>query len=513
MQDQPSGLISPQSPTPMGPDPEATTADNAALSQPQPEAPAPMSVAPTQPEVSIQPTPMAAPTQPSWMSATPQVSPVGMAPTPQEPTPTMPAPAMPPQKKGFFASKKARLFGLVIPLVLLIGGGGAYGYYAYVYMPNQPDNIVFAALADLATRKEMTVDTKTDYTPKNGGQAVSLDMKLQANTANSQLAASGTLGVSGAQFPYDVRYVEKNLYLKVGGLDGIGSLVGEEASAYSQVLNAINDQWYVVDRSLWDSMGEGVGCITDVPFVFTDDDMAMIKSAYLKHPLFKVTSSSSETVDGTATTKYMVDPTTDEEASAFAAELNDLSIVKKIKDCLPDESEQGFDEEITDFKDEADTALSGTLAIYVTDDKQVKKIELTSEDDEASMTMSGVFGYDSVNVVAPTGAKPAQELIMTLYGGYSLGWNMGGIEGSLRDTERKNDIALLQAKLETYSAENNGKYPLTGKLSQAGFTDDELTGPAGDEYVYQSDGRSYTLTAQLESAPQESSVYSVSGGR
>lgn len=508
MQDQPGGVISPQSPTSGGPEPEAprqivVNDMNTAPEMPEPASPESEQLVPASTPAS---------NQPAWTPPVQPVTPVNPVVTaPMEPSSMTPMP--PPNKPGLFASKKKKLLLLVAPLVLLLGGGSAFGYYAYVYLPNQPDNVVLAALADLAQKTEMTVDTKTDYTPKNGGQAVAVDLKLQTNTLNNQLAASGTVGVSGAQIPFETRYLEKNLYMKVGGLESLAPLLGEAASAYGPIIEEVNDQWYVFDRSLWDSLSTEAGCVTDVSFVFTDDDIDIIEAAYRKHPLFKVTGSSSEKVGDVDTTKYIVDPSSDEEAASFAGELKELSFVKKLQKCLPDESEEGFDEEITDFKDEANTALEGTFAIYITDDKKVQKIELTSEDEEASVAMSGVFDYSPVSISAPEGAKPAQELILTLYGGYSLGWNMGGIEGSVRDTERKNDIAQLQAKLEEYSANHNGKYPLTSKLSQAGITAEELTGPSGDAYVYESDGQSYSLTAQLESAPQEESTYTVSGGR
>ncbi len=500
MQDQPGGVISPQTPTSGGPEPEAPKQIVVNDMNTAPEMPEPASSEPEQPAPVVTPEP----SQPAWTPPVQPVSPANPVVTaPMEPTGMTPMPT--PNKPGLFASKKKKLLLLVAPLVLLLGGGAAFGYYAYVYMPNQPDNVVLAALADLAQRTEMTVDTKTDYAPKNGGQAVAVDLKLQTNTPNNQLAANGTVGVSGAQIPFETRYVEKNLYVKVGGLNTLAPLLGEAAPVYGPLLEEVNDQWYVFDRSLWDSLSTEAGCVTDVSFVFTDDDIDMIEAAYRKHPLFRVTGSSSEKVGDVDTTKYIVDPSSDEEAAAFAGELKELSFVKKLQECLPDESEEGFDEEITDFKDEADTALDGTFAIYITDDKKVQKIELTSEDEEASVTMSGVFDYSPVSISAPEGAKPAQDLLMSMYGGASL-----GVEMNATDNQQKNDIAMLQAKLEEYAANNNGKYPLSGELLSSGFTSDELTGPSGSAYVYESnDGRSYKLSATLE----DGTNYTVTGGR
>lgn len=70
-----------------------------------------------------------------------------------------------------------------------------------------------------------------------------------------------------------------------------------------------------------------------------------------------------------------------------------------------------------------------------------------------------------------------------------------------RDMDRKNELKNLQQKLETYF-NDNGVYPTGADWKVAiNATNDEVTGPRGDVYSYESnDGTSYTLKAQLENA-------------
>lgn len=71
---------------------------------------------------------------------------------------------------------------------------------------------------------------------------------------------------------------------------------------------------------------------------------------------------------------------------------------------------------------------------------------------------------------------------------------------SARDTERKIELKNLQQKLEAYF-NDRGAYPTgAGWATSINATNDEITGPRGDAYTYESDGRSFTLRAQLENA-------------
>lgn len=81
-----------------------------------------------------------------------------------------------------------------------------------------------------------------------------------------------------------------------------------------------------------------------------------------------------------------------------------------------------------------------------------------------------------------------------------------GAQKQARDTQRKSDIKQYQMALESYSAKNNGTYPVsTGATSVTDYCvdlemdscpDDPVT---DDGYRYTSDGLTYTLNATLES--------------
>jgi len=82
-----------------------------------------------------------------------------------------------------------------------------------------------------------------------------------------------------------------------------------------------------------------------------------------------------------------------------------------------------------------------------------------------------------------------------------------GAQRQARDTQRKSDIKQYQMALESYSAKNNGTYPVSAGGSVKDLCDDgtlEMTSCPSDPddeeyYYYASDGVAYTLSAGLES--------------
>ncbi len=397
------------------------------------------------------------------------------------------APVFPPLNNQ---AKKKKLKPLFIALLalILIGGGSAAAYFGYV-VPNKPENKLLSALADLVSQNELVSEGTIDVTtPEAPGVAV--NFKSESNVSQNQFALSGTVGVSGAQFPYELRYVDKNIYAKVGGLESLSSLGLDEtnpASSYLSMLAGVNDKWYVVDRSFWSSFGSETSCVTDLSFAFTDDDISKIKAAYKKHPLFTVKSTSQEDVNGTPTTKYAVEPASDAEAIAFAKELETLSVVEKIKSCLKDAgAESVLDEEITDL-DTGGTA-TGNMAIYLTDDNKVKKIDLEAQDSGSTMKMSTTFTYQAVTVSAPEGAEPIQNLLSDLIGGSLIETQLTAL-----DVERETDIKAMHAQLEAFYAQY-GFYPTLSEINDDTVRAAEFVGL--DEEAYRDpQGLTYKLAA------------------
>ncbi|MDB5182747.1 MAG: hypothetical protein JWO47_531 [Candidatus Saccharibacteria bacterium] len=491
---QPGGIISPTQPPAGQPAPTPNT---------QP-APAPnVPPAPAQPQ--MQPAPQAAFQQAPMNPAAPSTQ-QPMAPAQAAPAQPMPAfmnapSAAPVSASQMQGQKKSIKKKMVLPLViigalLIIGGGSAAAYFGYV-VPNKPENKLLSAISNLATHKSVTIDGTVDYSPKSGGTGVAVDYKLALNSETSQVGLSGTVGVGGAKVPYEIRYIDKDLYFKASDLNGLTSLIPSSGADldFSSIIKQVDGQWFVVDRSFTDSLGLKTSCVTDSSFALNDADVTLIKKAYKQHPLFTVKSSSSQTVDGEATTKYLVDPASDSEASAFASNLKGLSLYKKAMECSGSSSNSS---DSSSPSTSAKNTTTGTVSIYVTKDNQLKKIEINGSDDSSSMKIAATFSYAEVKLDKPAGAKSVQDLYTSVLGGLGFGPTaFTDIQSSAKDVERKADINALHGQLEAYWAQK-GYYPSLKDMNSAAFISANFKG-LDQEALTDPDGSGTTFTV----APQK----------
>lgn len=176
-------------------------------------------------------------------------------------------------KKTTFLKRYKRK-GLLIPaaVVLVLMGGGAAAYFGY-YLPAKPENLWKTALE----RTGNGYDKLSEYivkqtesesngatvngTFKIGGElAADGSFKGSSDGTNSQL--TGTISASGLKVGLDFRTLKSatgtpDVYIKVGGLQGLGDLFDAAGSEYQSFLNGVDGNWYFIDHSLFDQLTEG----------------------------------------------------------------------------------------------------------------------------------------------------------------------------------------------------------------------------------------------------------------
>lgn len=347
--------------------------------------------------------------------------PQGSQPVVSQPTPVTPTPMAMPQpgptkspKFGFLKGKKKLLLTIVVALLVILGGAAA-AYYTVV-VPNKPENKLLDALINLSEQKQVKIKSKIDFNDKKATDGVSgfvMDFLVSSDADKKLMGMNGSFGVGGAQFPFEIRVVDENIYLKVGGLGSIDKLLppGSGYDEYLQTIAALNDQWFVIDRSFLQQMDQSNSCSSSLTFDLSDDDRNKIESAYKKYPLLKVKSTSSEQVDGVDTTKMELEPTDNETLNKFMDELNSVGPISKLKKCLESAGvDTGGDQEIKPAN------ITYKAHAFVTNDKQLKRLTIDAEDDDQKMSMTFDFSNQIDSVTKPEGAKPIQDLLGSLLG-------------------------------------------------------------------------------------------------
>lgn len=165
--------------------------------------------------------------------------------------------------------KKRTLFaGIAIALVVILGGSA--GAYFGIVVPNKPENIWKNGLNNTAEAYDRIVSSAQKREEKKGGTVkgnfkldskdIAFDGNIDAKYYEKNADIKVDAGSSGVRFNLaaltTVPDGAKNpdVYLKVTGLKGIDTLLGDSAAGVGTALASYDNQWYVVDHTLLDEL-------------------------------------------------------------------------------------------------------------------------------------------------------------------------------------------------------------------------------------------------------------------
>lgn len=323
---------------------------------------------------------------------------------------------------------KKKLFAIAgtAALLVLLGGGYVFGYY----VPNQPSNVFNAALENTGKGYDELVkyasnddvakkfkNTEVDATFKGSGSGFSTDGKLTAHVDGKNSTFSGDVGLATTRMTFDgvVKDADNSespdLYFKVGGIKGMGSLYGIPG------LDSLDNQWVTIDHTLLDSYGQQLGAAGGIE---TDgsDTFAMPKEADVVDAanvlgkeadkyIFSSDSSTAvlkndsfvgkETVDGKATNHYKVTADKD-HLKAFAKELGTELDKTNLSKWTKEHYKKSLSE-VVDTKamaDSADKIKSGDkFDLWVnTKTKLIHKVRFSDKKDAAKNYFELGLNYD-----------------------------------------------------------------------------------------------------------------------
>jgi hypothetical protein len=319
-----------------------------------------------------------------------------------DPSPPMSTPSTP-------RSFKALLIALAA--VVVIGGGSAAAYFG-VIVPNKPANVLKSALVNTLQQKQSSF--KGSLEANGGGVALRADINGASNTVAKTADLQLNLTVSGISFPVETRLVNKNVYVKVGDLSTIASLVNAYSPDAGSIVNTVSSQlsnkWIVIDSTLLNE--SGAGCVVDTNWAFTPADIQLLENQYSKNPFVTIQSTASDMVNGQKAEKFVLSIDDDKAAAAYGNPkvLNNLSLVKAIEKCnkgssaIPDTSKATGDHQKTPITLWIDKA-----------NKRIVKIDL--QDNGAKAKQSGTSGsftttisYKPVSISAPPNAESAIQV-------------------------------------------------------------------------------------------------------
>lgn len=319
----------------------------------QPEADAPVAPSPTpDPTPAITSTPPAPTAQPVEAPASP--TPVAPSTSQIEETPDLP-PQPPVLNKRIFTPPPEELLkkpshkkrNIIIALVILFIASGVGAYFGY-FVPNKPENIWKSALVNTGKGYDEIIKHSenaakiSDWSQEaefNIDGAIEADGTFTGETSGNTSKVNGDISAMGMKLGFDVRTIPSttdvpDMYFKVAGLDGLGTLLAQDDPTVASALNGLNNQWYVIDHTLFEQL-EGVSDnpaaeitgkdvtdlfkqfgVTSNKYVFTDD--AENAAVVVKDQIGR------ETKNGRSVYHYTVDANEKQADKYVTALCNDL---------------------------------------------------------------------------------------------------------------------------------------------------------------------------------------------
>lgn len=314
-----------------------------------------------------------------------------------------------------------KLFGKisVIPAIIigiaLLGSSTVAAYYG-ILVPNKPENVFKTAITNTLEQKKSKFEGKFSYESTEAEAAVkvvNVTFNGQSDSEKNASQASFEITASGVKLPFEVRSLEKSIYFKVGDLSSVKSLAELAAPGYGDIIDAVNDklanQWIEIDETLLKQAK--LDCALNISMSPTKADIELIQKRYSEAPFSVIRSSSKDTVAGRSTLKIEME-IDDNKATEFAKGLQELSFVKKFKECQPDSAP-------VDTNEMADNEITPVTVWVDRKTKTISKIALQStkkseEKIKAKGSFEVTFSYGEANISKPDGAKPAIQIMNDL---------------------------------------------------------------------------------------------------
>jgi len=166
--------------------------------------------------------------------------------------------------------KKKKLLLLAVALVAVISSGSAAAYFAII-VPNQPDNVWSKALQNMGRGSDKLIDYTNQIQKTTKGITAKGDYVLEgsvnskASIDGSTYGANGTLKSSfelnDGTVGFEIRSLTTDksntpdIYFKLSGVKSLSGNLDTDSttSQYQPIINAIDNQWIVIDHTYWNS--------------------------------------------------------------------------------------------------------------------------------------------------------------------------------------------------------------------------------------------------------------------
>lgn len=324
----------------------------------------------------------------------------------------------PEQSNAKQKKKSLKLPLIILAAVIILGAGSAAAYFG-VIVPNQPQNVLQAALINSVKENYISYNGSLSSSTNSSsgsssaisGLAGKLDFNGQEDTVHKSADVNLALTISGVSVNAELRYLNQNVYIKFGDLsnlvtlaNGIDPTIGTQAQAVSSMLS---NKWIEIDSTLLNQAG--VNCYLNQNVSLSNNEIKQVGMLYQKNQFLTIKSSKSTVLNGQPSEMFNL-VVNDDKAANFLNGTNQLPSVQQYNKCGKSTSNTS-----TVHSDHKTIPLS----LWVDkNSRTVSKISINYLDKSGgtnqNLNVNSNFSYKPVNIQAPSNAEPALNVLAQL---------------------------------------------------------------------------------------------------
>jgi hypothetical protein len=351
------------------------------------------------------------PAQASGPTAAPIIGDVGPTAGPGSQQPTAmpaPAPANDPKKSRNY-KKLSKYMAMTLVVLIVLGGASAAAFFGYI-RPHQPAYILRSALINTIKQNQYDFNANINSSGGAGDPAFKLGLSGEAGKQSKNAEFNLNFDVSGITVTAQAKYVNQNLYVKVGDLSSLTSLAAGAdptlGTLAQQVSSQVSNKWIEIDSTILDE--GGVNCFSNENLNISNSEISSLENLYNKNQFTNIKSTTNTTLNGQAVEEFNI-AINDNKGASFLNSLNSLSQVKKLESCTKTSQSDGLSYSSQNIKGDGKTT---DVQVWV--NKKTKLLQQLStkiNSDSETGTISLGLGYHPVNVTAPASSTPILTVI------------------------------------------------------------------------------------------------------
>lgn len=279
---------------------------------------------------------------------------------------------------------------------------------------------------------------------------INLEINSKMNLSNFENSSSIKLsliaaGQTGEASLEEIYVADKGLYAKINSLDFFGSELPEQAINKWIHVSDIPESFSSLSA---DTTTKIISCISDN---FSKIDLAK----FYKANAFLTSSQKDITIERKNNPIYRIDI----DHEKLASFMTSLISTKETKDIIFGCTEQvvnnshitSEENRVYEIKaDDLKTTIPSSFYVEINSNNDITRFYLKDSVAGVGVNYEVDFSFESLNaldIIAPIDAVSLEEILL------------GDLQDSQRDTQRRNDIALVDTALVQYQTDNTGNLP------------------------------------------------------